>query len=105
MQVSDILPLSLTLVVAGIGIAFGLSVLADTKDDVGDSYCDDQGGYWNSDTDVCQVSSTNTTTLAANPAQVNATADTITGVSKFSSKMGLIATEQDRNTLSCVVSS
>lgn len=63
MQVSDILPLSLTLVVAGIGIAFGLSVLSDTRDD-----------------------------FTANTAEYNATSDTITGVSKFSSKMGLIAT-------------
>lgn len=62
-EVGDILYLALTLVVAGIGIAFGLSVLADTKAD-----------------------------FTANSAEANATQDTIVGVSKFTSKMGLIAT-------------
>lgn len=62
-EVGDILYLALTLVVAGIGIAFGLSVLSDTKAD-----------------------------FTTDSAEYNATADTITGVSKFSSKMGLIAT-------------
>ena len=62
-EVGDILYLALTLVVAGIGIAFGLNVLADTRDD-----------------------------FTADSAEYNATSDTITGVSKFTSKMGLIAT-------------
>lgn len=62
-DVSDILPLALTLVVAGIGIAFGLDVLSDTQAD-----------------------------FTANSAEYNATQDTITGVAKFSDKMGLIAT-------------
>lgn len=62
-QVSDILPLSLTIVVAGIGIAFGLDVLSDTQED-----------------------------FTVDSAEYNATTDTITGVSKFTSKMGLIAT-------------
>lgn len=63
LQVGDILPLALVLVVAGIGVAFGLNVLADTKAD-----------------------------FTANSAEANATQDTITGVAKFSSKFGIIAT-------------
>lgn len=62
-EVSDILPLALTLVVAGIGIAFGLDVLNDTRAD-----------------------------FTANTDAYNATTDTIAGVAKFSDKMGLIAT-------------
>ena len=62
-EVSDILPLALTLVVAGIGIAFGLSVLSDTKAD-----------------------------FTVNTAEYNATVDTIVGVGKFADKMGLIST-------------
>ena len=62
-DVSDILYLALTLVVAGIGVAYGLSVLSDVK-----------AGF------------------TANTAEYNATEDTITGVSKFSDKFGLIAT-------------
>lgn len=63
LEVGDILPLALTLVVAGIGVAFGLNVLSDTQAD-----------------------------LTANSAAANATADTITGVAKFADKFGLIAT-------------
>ena len=63
LEVGDILPLALTLVVAGIGVAFGLSVLSDTRAD-----------------------------FTANTAEYNATTDTITGISKFSDKFGLIAT-------------
>jgi len=62
-EVGDILYLALTLVVAGIGIAFGLNVLSDTKTD-----------------------------FTANSAERNATEDTIAGVAKFTDKMGLIAT-------------
>lgn len=63
LQVGDILPLALVLVVAGIGVAFGLNVLADTKSD-----------------------------FTVNSAEANATDDTIAGVAKFSSKFSIIAT-------------
>jgi len=62
-QIGDLLPLSLTIVVAGIGMAYGLSVLADVRDD-----------------------------MTATTAEYNATADTITAVAKFPSKLGLIVT-------------
>lgn len=74
-QVSDILPLSLTLVVAGIGIAFGMNVLSDTKADF-----------------VTNTAGCNSTDTSSCGAAYNATGDTITGVAKFSDKMGLIAT-------------
>lgn len=61
--VQDILPLALTIVVAGIGIAYGLSVLGDVKSD-----------------------------MTAGSAEANATGDTIVAVSKFSSKLGLVVT-------------
>ena len=62
-DVGDLLPLALTIVVAGIGIAYGLSVLSDVKSG-----------------------------LTANSYEANATQETIEGVSKFSDKMGLIVT-------------
>lgn len=84
-EVSDILPLAITLVVAGIGIAFGLNIIGDTKSD----FC--PTGYpYNATADTCQ-DATNVS-LISNTAAFNATNDTITGVSKFSGKMGLIAT-------------
>lgn len=62
-QVGDILPLSLTIVVAGIGMAYGLNVLGDVQSD-----------------------------MTANSAEYNATGDAITAVAKFPTKLGLIVT-------------
>lgn len=62
-NIQDILPIALTIVVAGIGLAYGLNVLSDVKSD-----------------------------MTANTAEYNATADTITAVAKFPSKLGLIVT-------------
>ena len=62
-QVGDILPLALVIVVAGVGIAFGLNILGDVKSD-----------------------------MTTDSAEYNATGDTITAVAKFSSKLGIIVT-------------
>lgn len=62
-QVGDILPLAMVIVVAGIGIAFGLNVTGDVQDD-----------------------------MTTDSAEYNATADTIVAVGKFSSKLGIIVT-------------
>ena len=62
-QVQDILPIALSVTVTGIGVAYGLNVLGDVQDD-----------------------------MPANSAEENATADAITAVAKFPSKLGLIVT-------------
>jgi len=62
-QVGDILPLALTIVVAGIGLAYGLSVLGDVKSD-----------------------------MTVDTAEYNATGETIDAVGKFPDKLGLIVT-------------
>ena len=62
-QVQDILPIALTIVVAGIGLAYGLNVLGDVQSD-----------------------------MTANSEEYNATGDTITAVAKFPAKLGLIVT-------------
>lgn len=62
-NIGDLLPLTLTIVVAGIGMAYGLSVLSDVKGD-----------------------------MTADTVEYNATGDTITAVAKFPSKLGLIVT-------------
>ena len=62
-NIADLLPLSLTIVVAGIGMAYGLNVLADVKGD-----------------------------MTANSDEYNATQDTIEAVAKFPAKLGLIVT-------------
>jgi len=62
-QVGDILPLALTIVVVGIGLAYGLTVLDDVQSD-----------------------------MVVDSASYNATGDTITAVAKFPAKLGLIVT-------------
>lgn len=62
-DISDLLPIGLTFVVTGIGIAYGLNVMGDVRSD-----------------------------MTANSAEYNATTDAIEGVAKLPSKMPLIAT-------------
>jgi len=59
----DILPISLTLVVAGIGVAYGLNVMGDVKSD-----------------------------MTVDSAEYNATGAAITGVAKLPEKFPLIVT-------------
>ena len=85
-EVSDILPLALTLVVAGLGIAFGLNVMNETKTDLCET-----GSVFDPTDDRCENSSGGTFG-AQQTAALNATKDTIVGVGKFADKMGLIST-------------
>jgi len=62
-EISDMLPIALTLVVAGIGIAYGLQVMGDVRDD-----------------------------MAAGSQERNATVDAITGVAKLPAKLPMIVT-------------
>ena len=62
-EIRDILPIALTLVVVGIGTAYGLSVLSDVRTD-----------------------------FTAGTAEANATDDAIRGVAKLPEKLPLIAT-------------
>jgi len=91
-EISDLLPIGLTLVVVGIALAYGLNVLADTQDTIGDDSCADRAdgltGY-NSDTNLCYNA---THTGVVGTAEYNASADTITGVSKLPEKLPLIVT-------------
>lgn len=60
-QIGDLLPIGITIVVLGIALAFGLQVVGDVQTD-----------------------------MTANSAEYNATADTITGVSKLPTKLPII---------------
>jgi Na+-transporting methylmalonyl-CoA/oxaloacetate decarboxylase gamma subunit len=62
-QVKELLGIGMTLVVLGIGLAYGLQVMGDVRDD-----------------------------MTAGSAESNATADAITGVSKIPEKLPTIAT-------------
>ena len=62
-DIRDLLPIGLTFVVLGIGLAYGLNVMGDVQDD-----------------------------MTSNTAEYNATSDAIDGVSKIPEKLPLIAT-------------
>jgi hypothetical protein len=62
-DVADILPIGLTFIVLGIGLAYGLSVMGSVR-----------------------------TGMTTNSAEYNATTQAITGVAVFPSKLSLIAT-------------
>ena len=62
-QIQDILPIGLTLVVTGIGLAYGLNVMGDVKDD-----------------------------MTVNSTEYNATQDALTGIAKLPNKFSLIVT-------------
>lgn len=98
-EVQDILPISLTIIVAGIGIAYGLSVLGDLKDDFGDSACATSPP--NANASFATYTTYDTATgmctngshyRAATEDYFNASGDNITAVAKFPSKLGLIVT-------------
>lgn len=74
-QLADIGPIVLTLVIAGVVVALGLNVMGDVKDDfvTGGAACN------STQTDGCGAS-------------YNATNDAIIGVTKVSSKFGIIGT-------------
>jgi len=97
------LPIALTLVVAGIGIAYGLNVIGDTKEDMCDSNYDDgacricnnaSAATYNSTSNQCEnVSSTSADAYTLDQsAEFNATQDAISGISKLPEKMPIIVT-------------
>jgi len=89
-QIQDMLPIGLTLVVLGIGLAFGLNVLGDIKSDM--SSCP-TGNVYNSSNGMCSASNLNGTHIAhPSTAQFNATGDAMTGVAKLPAKLPLIVT-------------
>lgn len=63
MDVKDLLPIGMIIVVTGIGVAFGLQVLGDVQAD-----------------------------MTADSQEANATGDAITAVAKIPSKLGIIVT-------------
>ena len=85
-EIQDMLPIGLTLVVAGIGIVYGMNVVGEMREDI----CTDTSYTWNSTNSQCQVSPTDST-LAGN-ADVNASTNALKGIAKIPEKMPLIAT-------------
>ena len=86
-DITDMLPIGITLVVAGIGIAYGMDVLGDVSDDVVKAQT--LTATCNSTLNGGGMNYTVTTGCGA---QFNATQDAIGGVGKIPDKMPMIAT-------------
>lgn len=108
-DVKDLLPIGILLVVFGVVIAYGLSVMSDVREDMcpagytyhaGDGTCNhcslsDGATYtYNSSDGLCHNSTTFETFVALTygEADFNASTDSIQGVSKLPEKLPLIAT-------------
>jgi hypothetical protein len=103
-QIGDILPIALTLVVAGIGIAYGLSVTGSVKEDMcasGYTYdgmrgtcssCPSAQPTYNATSGVCYNATGTIARVPQETTEFNATGSVISGVSTISSNFSLIAT-------------
>lgn len=82
-ELKDLLPIAMTLVVLGVGVAYGINVLADIRDD------------FVTNTASCGLNSTGGTTnptYTACGADYNASVNAIDGVDNIPNKLPLIAT-------------
>lgn len=94
-ELSELLAIGMTLVVLGVGIAYGLQVMGEVKNDIGETACQNgtgTPGYWNTTSQRCETSSANSSHVQGNPEQYNATVDAVTGVAKIPEKLPTIAT-------------
>ena len=104
-DVTDMLPIGITFVVLGIGVAYGLNVMGDVKEDncdgTGESYFNDNcnfcptGFNFNGTTNCINATAGDdniTAILQGGQQHYNATNSAMTGVSKLPEKLPLIAT-------------
>ena len=87
MNIQDLPNIAILFVIVGVVISVGLAIETDVRDSLGE---DDCSGYWNTSSQTCQVSSTNSTTLSSNTEAYNTSGDAIEGTSELSSKLPLI---------------
>ena len=106
MELGDLLPIGITLIVVGLVLAFGVQIIGETRTDMCDATLEHETGSncytcpnstyntWNSTGLTCD----NTTGgsprayVSLGNAEYNASSDALSGVSKFPEKIPLIAT-------------
>lgn len=89
-DIRDILPIAITVIVAAIGVAYGLNVVSDVQDDL--ATCTNAADVYNKANKTCyEVVDGNNTGVPVN-AEYNATGDALTGLSKLTTKLPLIMT-------------
>jgi hypothetical protein len=88
MDLQDLLPIGVTLIVVGLVLSFGLQIMGDLKTDMCGT-----GYTFNGTGDQCMLdTNTSNTSAWTRSAQLNGTLDASEGVAKFPAKIPLIAT-------------
>ena len=111
--IQDMLPIAITLVVLGIAVSYGLSVMSDIEEDLCDDGVWDDGMCWNCDnvnttysyngsSNFCEFANTDTPNTSTTQQVIpninkegqasNATRDSISAVAKIPEKLPLIVT-------------
>jgi len=90
-DIKEILPIALVLVVAGIGIAYGINVESDIRNDFATTDCAALGNNY-SYSEAANICVNGSTTTSPGTFHYNATMDSMEGVSTLAEKMPLIAT-------------
>jgi len=94
-QIQELLPIGMTLVVLGIALAYGLSVMGDVADDISESDCarlTTNTTSYSADTDLCYEPTNTSHTAAVSGAASEATGDAVEGVAEIPAKLPTIAT-------------
>lgn len=93
-EIGDLIPIVVTLAVAGLVTAFSLQVVGETKEDMGESACENNAtpGFWNTTSQRCETSGTNSTHVQGNPSEFNASGDVLSGMAVIPEKFSIIAT-------------
>ena len=92
-QLNELLGVGFTMIVLGIGLAYGLEVLGETRDEIGNDVCGartDGFTTYNASAQQCHNSSNSHTTPTN--AEFTATTNSITSVAKLPEKLPTIAT-------------
>tara|TARA_R100000664_G_C2727993_1_gene119372 strand:+ start:247 stop:618 length:372 start_codon:yes stop_codon:yes gene_type:complete len=92
-QLNELLGVGFTMIVLGIGLAYGLEVMGETRDEIGIDVCGartDGFTTYNATAQQCRNSTNSHTTPT--DAEFTATTNSITSVSKLPEKLPTIAT-------------
>jgi len=92
-QIQELMPIGMTLVVLGIGLAYGLQIMGDTQDDMGTDSCSaraDTYTLYNATSHSCYNSTG--AQIDVGSAEFNATTNAMEGVAKLPEKLPTIVT-------------
>jgi len=89
-DIKELLGVGFTILVLAIGMAYGLDVMGDIRDDMGETACE-TGFSFNASSKLCQ-NATGANTISPSSAEYNATVNGISGVAKIPEKIPTIAT-------------